>query len=59
MKRKFLIALLVLSGCSNSVTSNSDKIIFVTSAGFTGNLGGVSGADSKCSSDANKPNGNI
>ncbi|MCB1177023.1 MAG: cadherin-like beta sandwich domain-containing protein [Leptospiraceae bacterium] len=30
--------------------------IFVTDAVYDGNLGGVSGADSKCNSDINKPN---
>ncbi|HMV76375.1 MAG TPA: cadherin-like beta sandwich domain-containing protein [Leptospiraceae bacterium] len=29
---------------------------FITSSLYDGNLGGASGADSKCSSDANKPN---
>ena len=35
---------------------NGAKFIFLTSATYNGNLGGVSGADSKCNADTNKVN---
>ncbi|MFZ4579798.1 MAG: DUF1554 domain-containing protein [Myxococcota bacterium] len=31
------------------------KKLFITAAAYTGNLGGMAGADAKCQSDANKP----
>jgi hypothetical protein len=33
--------------------------IFTTNNTFTGNLGGISGADEKCNADSNKPTGNL
>ncbi|MCB1177184.1 MAG: DUF1554 domain-containing protein, partial [Leptospiraceae bacterium] len=39
----------------NRLAANKYRV-FVTSASYNGNLGGVSGADSKCASDSNKPN---
>lgn len=33
------------------------KYIFMTTASYTGNLGGLTGADAKCNADAAKPNG--
>ena len=43
----------------SSGSVNSNKKIFITASSFTGNLGGVSGADSLCNSDANKPDASI
>lgn len=37
--------------------ATTGKRIYVTASPFSGNLGGISGADLKCNSDANKPNG--
>lgn len=34
-----------------------DRFIFLTSSAYTGNLGGASGADTKCNAAGNKPNG--
>ena len=34
-----------------------DRFIFVTNSSYPGDLGGISGADTKCNADANKPNG--
>ncbi|MBS0617839.1 MAG: DUF1554 domain-containing protein [Spirochaetes bacterium] len=39
-----------------NVTAGS-KFIFFTSSAYSGNLGGISGADAKCNADSNKPNG--
>ncbi len=39
-----------------SVTCLSNKYFFITNSTFTGDLGGIAGADAKCNSDANKPN---
>ena len=36
--------------------ANSVYRFFITSSQYDGNLGGTSGADSKCSSDSNRPN---
>ena len=36
----------------------SECYLFFTDTAYNGNLGGISGADSKCNSDINKPNGN-
>lgn len=36
-------------------TGNTTKKIFVTATTYSGNLGGVTGADAKCAADANKP----
>lgn len=44
-----------LSG-ESSATPSGVKLIFLTAVTYTGNLGGVSGADSLCNSDSNKPN---
>jgi hypothetical protein len=33
--------------------------IFVTTATFSGNLGGIAGADAKCNADAGKPNASV
>lgn len=35
----------------------SECYLFFTATAYNGNLGGISGADSKCNSDTNKPNG--
>jgi hypothetical protein len=41
---------------SISVTNfDNDKLTFVTTSTLNGNLGGITGADSLCNSDANKP----
>jgi hypothetical protein len=50
--RKILLLLLM-----NNCTGNQNKRIFVTTSSYTGNLGGIAGADQKCMSDANKPAG--
>ena len=55
-----------IAGLANSYTqvnitapgpSKTSKIIFVSASTFSGNLGGLSGADAKCNADANKPAG--
>lgn len=58
----FLIFLLISTfGCGKSSNSDSSsisadgKIIFITASSYTGDLGGKSGADDKCNSDANNP----
>lgn len=38
-----------------SINILTGKRIFVTASAYNGNLGGISGADAKCASDANKP----
>lgn len=43
------------SSCQSSSTTS--KKIFQTTSQYDGNLGGVTGADSKCNSDAGKPAG--
>jgi hypothetical protein len=45
------------AGGTGTATINvlTGKRIFVTATAYTGNLGGISGADAKCTSDANKP----
>lgn len=45
------------SAGSGTATVNilTGKRIFVTATAYTGNLGGISGADTKCTSDSNKP----
>ncbi len=45
------------SSASATITITAVKRIFVTTSTFNGNLGGLSGADSKCNVDANKPSG--
>ncbi len=35
--------------------TTASKMIFITAATYTGNLGGISGADAKCMADANYP----
>ncbi len=40
---------------SGSTSATSFKYIFVTSSQYDGNLGGASGADTKCNSDSNRP----
>ena len=40
----------------NTSTTTTKYRIFVTTSTYAGNLGGSSGADSKCNSDAGKPN---
>ena len=55
MKVMFLIVLVALLACSDGSTVRVGKTLFVTAAGYNGNLGGVSGADAKCMADANKP----
>lgn len=42
-------------GVQNVTAGN--KFIFLTSSAYTGNLGGIAGADAKCNSAGNKPNG--
>jgi uncharacterized protein DUF1554 len=45
-------------GLENSAEAEitaSDKRFFATASSYDGNLGGISGADAKCESDANKP----
>lgn len=54
----------LLPKCSGSSSTNETevhainggKILFITDSTFNGNLGGISGADDLCNSDANKPN---
>jgi hypothetical protein len=45
-----------LSG-ESSGTPSATKRIFITQGTWDGNLGGLSGADTKCNADANKPGG--
>lgn len=61
---KLLLCCLLMSltsACSSDIaaslsgSSEGGKKIFVTASSYTGNLGGTSGADAKCNSDANKP----
>ncbi|MCB1200944.1 MAG: DUF1554 domain-containing protein [Leptospiraceae bacterium] len=40
-----------------TVSCSSTKRIFVSATSYSGNLGGVSGADAKCQADGNKPSG--
>ena len=42
--------------CWKKIDTSSTKIIFVTSIGYTGNLGGETGADAKCQARANVAN---
>lgn len=48
-------------GCSSGAVCRVgqcvNRIIFVSAIQYSGNLEGVSGADAKCNSDANKPSG--
>ena len=46
---------IIANGNSSSGIGSTDKIIFVTSTTFVGNLGGITGADLKCMNDANFP----
>jgi hypothetical protein len=48
--RKILLLLLM-----NNCTASQNKRIFVTNSSYTGNLGGIAGADQKCMNDLNKP----
>ncbi len=41
--------------CVATGTNSTTKRIFVTATTYTGNLGGVTGADAKCAADTNKP----
>jgi hypothetical protein len=54
-----LLVLSILSSCGVSGGSAPNLFgnlkIFVTAATYTGNLGGVNGADAKCMADANYP----
>ncbi|PJZ57527.1 hypothetical protein CH367_09285 [Leptospira barantonii] len=53
-----VIAALVLLVAQNSAaggSSDSKLRVFVTATSYDGNLGGINGADTKCSTDANKP----
>ncbi|WCL50622.1 DUF1554 domain-containing protein [Leptospira sp. GIMC2001] len=53
-----LAALLLLSGSGGSNTvALPEKKMFLTSTQYSGNLGGVTGADEKCNSDSRKPSG--
>lgn len=62
--------LILLSNCANntsttsasgsttgSTTGTTNKRIFITQTAYTGNLGGIAGADTKCAIDANNPGG--
>jgi hypothetical protein len=42
-------------GSGGSGGNNSGKMIFVTETKFTGNLGGLTGADAKCNDSGNSP----
>ncbi|HNF25835.1 MAG TPA: DUF1554 domain-containing protein [Leptospiraceae bacterium] len=42
---------------STSTSTSTTKKMFLTATKYDGNLGGVSGADSKCNSDSAKPSG--
>ncbi|MDO8516847.1 MAG: carboxypeptidase regulatory-like domain-containing protein [Nanoarchaeota archaeon] len=42
-------------GCENDCT-NTGYFMFATSKNYTGNLGGIAGANAKCNSDLNNPN---
>ncbi|MEM7181607.1 MAG: DUF1554 domain-containing protein [Spirochaetota bacterium] len=39
----------------NVRNTDDEKVIFITTNSYTGNLGGITGADTKCNSDGNKP----
>ncbi|PJZ53886.1 DUF1554 domain-containing protein [Leptospira adleri] len=45
----------VAGGTTTPSTSDSKLRVFVTAATYSGNLGGINGADTKCGADANKP----
>lgn len=49
------LALLVAQNNATSGSGDSKLRVFVTATSYDGNLGGINGADTKCSSDANKP----
>lgn len=50
------LALLVAqNNAANGGSSDSKLRVFVTATSYDGNLGGINGADTKCSTDANKP----
>jgi len=61
--------LLINTGCDEEKDDNASlllllspsgtKRIFQTASTYTGNLGGVAGADAKCMADANKPSGGV
>lgn len=43
--------------CTVEFAAGVSKVIFITAISFSGNLGGIAGADALCMADANKPAG--
>jgi len=56
----FVICAFSIPGCDSDSSSDNtpDKLyLFSTNPGYDGNLGGRAGADAKCKTDVNKPDG--
>ncbi len=45
------------TGTGTGTAANTNKKLFLTTSLYDGNLGGITGADAKCNSDAGKPTG--
>jgi hypothetical protein len=52
---KIFAAALLADLAGPAYADDNEKIIFVTSASFKGNLGGLTGADAKCQAEADGP----
>jgi hypothetical protein len=52
---KIFAAALLAALAGPAYADDNEKIVFVTSASFKGNLGGLTGADAKCQAEADGP----